>query len=200
MSSNNPLIYTFPRDGDSSAEPTGKDPSSRASGDNSLLPANPLFPTSVSSLLMNLGTEDSVVPELVLIISDPLQIWFDEEHLVETTDRRASVGKYYLHTVGEVRLTRVESIDSRPVRDKKVPKRAQQEIEDPNDRVRVKVCYELSSDTGPYVGDSGGPRFLYEDDGSITTDSPPIPFVRAGDAPRQLVADPGPNRTLQEFK
>jgi hypothetical protein len=152
--------------------------------------------------LTNLGTEDAIVPELVLIVSDPLHIWFDGEHLIETADRRATVGKYYLHTIGEVALSRVEGIDNQTIdeADHEVPQRAQEQLENPADELQTKICYELTSDRGPYVGTSGGPRFLYEDDGSIGSDPPPIPFVRAEEVHDGIAADPGPNQTLPDFE
>lgn len=201
MSSHNPLIYTFPRDGESTADPEQRDPSSRAPGDNSPQPANPLFPTSISSLLTNLGTEDAIVPELVLVVSDPLQIWFDGEHLIETADRHATVGKYYLRTIGEVALSRVEKVENRSGDevDYEVPQRAQERLANPVDELHTTVCYELTSDRGPYVGESGGPRFLYEGDGSIGSDPPPIPFVRAEELQGGIAADPDSNQTLSDF-
>lgn len=186
MTTNNPALYTFPRHRESQAEPTKVDPESKAPGDHSPMPAMKTFATSITSLLMNLGGDDEAqVPELILLNTDRMQIWFDDTHLIESESRRATVGKYYLSTIGEPTLYKVTDIDEDPDEDysRILSERAKEKIEQPLDELTLEYCYSLTDrERGPYDGiDESLPRVMFERDGSLPgyMDPPSIPFEKA---------------------
>lgn len=206
MTVQNPLLYTFPRERDSEAEPTERDPTSKAPGDNSPLPASNMFASSVGSLLMNLrGTADGQTPELILLNANRIQIWFDGNHLVEADSRRATVGKYYLFTVGEVILYKVVDIDERSAEEVSydVSSRAKESIEGPVDELTFQHCYTLTQDSSrPYDGISAQlPRQHVERDGSLGEymDPPPIPFVEFSDVLQRVSALDEDQQRLSNF-
>jgi hypothetical protein len=207
MTTTNPAVYTFPRDRESKAEPVKVDTESKAPGDRSPFPAVKCFASSITSLLMNIGgVEEAEVPELTLLNTDRIQIWFDDTHLIESDSRRATVGKYYLTPLGEPTLYRVANIDKRSVEEYShdISDRAKQTIDRPADELTLEYCYALTDrGRGPYDGiDECLPRVMFERDGSIPgyMDPPPIPFEKVSGLSDADESAGTHSRKLSEFK
>lgn len=207
MSTENPIIYTFPRDRDPKTEPSTREPRSEGLTEDGVWPVNPLTQSSIATTISNIngfpGNTPSgrkQVPELVLIVSQPLQIWFDGEQLVESPDRRVREGKYYLQTVGEVELMKIADVKQRSVDEAPfdVPEHIRQSVSRPADRIEIEICYGLTQETEPYPGASGGPRHLFES--TNTPDPPPIPFEPVGDVLEREQTPTLKNRRLSEFE
>lgn len=186
MTTNNPALFTFPRHRESQAEPVQVDPASKAAGEHSAFPAVKRFAQSITALLMNIGgDEEGEVPELILLNTDRMQIWFDDTHLIESDNLRATPGKYYLTPTGAVTLYRVKNINKQSTEEytNSLSKQAKETIERPADELTLEYCYCLNDpERGPYDGvDECLPRVRFERDGTLPgyMDPPAIPFEEA---------------------
>ncbi|WP_152420536.1 hypothetical protein [Halococcus thailandensis] len=94
-------------------------------------------------------------PEFIRVSGDPSHVWLDGLHLVETTDRRVEVGKYYYLPNGEGMF--VEILDIEPAadtEDEHDPHSPQDErieqIDGAMDEVSIRVHYYVSATDDQY--------------------------------------------------
>jgi hypothetical protein len=113
-----------------------------------------------------------------------MHIWFDGEHLIETGNRRAVTGMYYLMPVGGQMLYRVEEVQERTEAEVEFTASdgAADIMDGPVDNLVVSTCYAVGPEK--YYSDErlqGFPREMFERDGSLAgyMDPPPIPFEPA---------------------
>jgi len=166
-----------------------------------------MFASSISALLTNLGPPDGgETPELILLATQRIQIWFDGEHLIEADSRQATVGKYYLDPIGEVILYRVVDIEEQSTEETgfRVSAGAEEIMDGPADELSLQHCYTLTQDKQePYEGvDADVPREMFEHDGSLGgyRDPPPIPFVKLEEAVDDTVTMSEKQQQISDFE
>ena len=122
--------------------------------------------------------------EFLLVYSDPLHIWLEGDHLVETAVRRAEVGKYFLTVIGEATLYEVVEINDSEAKDatefRNVPEHID-DVQDPADELVLNARYVLSQKTSA-SGTHSAPRYQYETEEALNMGHiPPLVFKPAVD-------------------
>lgn len=126
-------------------------------------------------------------PEFIRVSGDPSHVWLDGLHLVETTDRRVEVGKYYHLPNGEGMFVEVLGIDpAADTEDEHDPHSPRDErieqIDGAMDEVSTRVHYYVSATDDQYRVEGEqtdvAHRYGLEADFSINMgDIPAVPYV-----------------------
>jgi hypothetical protein len=119
---------------------------------------------------------DEANPAFILVDVDPKHIWIDDEHLIETDDRRLKPGKHLLTvTGGSVLYEVVEERDSEKFSDSSVPDHID-DVNDPSDEIVLKSKYSLEDEVR-MSGTQSFPRYQFETEDALSMgDAPPLVF------------------------
>lgn len=115
-------------------------------------------------------------PAFILVNADPKHIWINDEHLIETDDRRLKPGKHLLTvTGGSVLYEVVEERDSEKFSVSHVPDHID-DVNDPSDEIVLKRKYSLE-DEARTSGTQSFPRYQFETEDALSMgDVPPFIF------------------------
>ena len=84
-------------------------------------------------------------PEVVLVDDDPTHIWIDDDHLVETPNRRLSSGKYLLTRVGGQMLYEVIDVRNTDTFDSSDVPDIVDDVQNPTDELVLEHKYDFES-------------------------------------------------------
>lgn len=100
-------------------------------------------------------------PDVILVDDDPTHIWIDEDHLVETANRRLSSGKYLLTRVGGQMLYEVIDVRDTDAFDSSDVPDIVDDVQNPTDELVLELRYDFESVTSR-SGTTSVPRYQFE--------------------------------------
>lgn len=126
-------------------------------------------------------TERDQTPDFLMVYSNPRHIWLDNQHFVETQDRRAEPGKYYYDPNGQGTFLRILKVGE----EDDVELSTNYGVENPTERLAIEYLYSTDDEIGGFRPmDEGEPsdychRYQIEADMAISMgDMVPVPFER----------------------